>query len=134
MYAHDEQYDSRLTGIKWCMHDITFMWSHNNCSKEGPPAMMQASHHWQRKLQILANTLGIFQISPALTAILVTRSLSVLIGFHKLDSSYGPRERSLGRKGQVSVSMEIAPNTIIGPPRHSHPQRHKLNEYQSFPD
>ncbi|GFX85731.1 hypothetical protein TNCV_2471331 [Trichonephila clavipes] len=49
---------------------MIFLLNHKNCSKQGPPAKMQASHYRWRECRTLANTPGISRISPATTAIL----------------------------------------------------------------
>ncbi|GFU54702.1 hypothetical protein TNCV_1037491 [Trichonephila clavipes] len=68
---------------------------------------MQASHRRRRKCRTLANTPGHLRISPATTAILATRASSESTGLRKQDSSYGPRGRSLGRRGQANVSANL---------------------------
>ncbi|GFX89110.1 hypothetical protein TNCV_2854091 [Trichonephila clavipes] len=87
---------------------MIFLRNHKNCSKKRPPAKMQASHRRRRECRTLANTRGNSRISPATTAIFVTRTSSrSRRGLRKQDSSYGPRGRSLGRRGQASVTVNL---------------------------
>ncbi|GFS90429.1 hypothetical protein TNCV_4096441 [Trichonephila clavipes] len=52
------------------------------------------------------------RISPATTAILATRASSESPVLHKKDSSYGPRGRSLGRRGQESVPANLPDHLV----------------------
>ncbi|GFU95686.1 hypothetical protein TNCV_4692941 [Trichonephila clavipes] len=86
---------------------MIFLWNHKHFSKKRPPAKMQASHRRRRECRTLANTPGISRFSPATMAILATRASSESTGLRKQDSSYGPRGRSLGRRGQASMPANL---------------------------
>ncbi|GFY20563.1 alpha-2 adrenergic receptor [Trichonephila clavipes] len=87
---------------KW--YTLAFLAESKNCSKVRPPAKMQASHRWRRDCQILANTPGISRISPATTQSSQPGSRR---GLSKLASSYGARQRSLGRRVQARVAANL---------------------------
>ncbi|GFT62102.1 hypothetical protein TNCV_3812591 [Trichonephila clavipes] len=65
---------------------------------------MQVSHHRRRECRTLANTPGISRVLPATTVILAPGSCR---GLRKENSSYGFRERGLGRRDQASAPANL---------------------------
>ncbi|GFV43358.1 hypothetical protein TNCV_1948711 [Trichonephila clavipes] len=73
---------------------------------------MKASHHWRRDCRTLANTPDISRISPATMATLATRPCRIRRGLRKHGSSYDPKGRNLGRRGQASMPANLLDHPV----------------------